>query len=330
MFSRRVQDFIVVTVMTVLIWLYAEGANVQTYTPADTIRLDVRLNAPDLVIIGQEPQRVSISFKGAQAELAKLRQELKGTLSLTLDISEPGPKSLPLADVIRDAKPLDLVSVNVTRVEPATLELVVDRLEQREAQVVFRTNEAPVQAVSVEVEPATVMITAPSSLFDRLGNQAVTVEAQATDDLKLLPPRGEHRVKSKLVMPSALAGLHSSLSAAEANVRFWIATAEETATLTNVPVWVSVPPQTEYEIVLVDRSLRDVKVTGPAEAIRNWGPDYEQAPRIIAELRLGSDELAAAAAANAEQVAPVHFVVPPDFTATAANPTVRFTVTRKQ
>lgn len=328
MFSRRVQDFIVVTVMTVLIWLYAEGANVQTYSPADAVTLDVDLSARDMVIIDQKPQKVSVSFKGSQAELTRLRQELRGTLQLELDLTESGVKSVPMADVIREARPLDAMSVNVTRVEPQTLELQIDRLVQQEVPVVFRPRDVQFVPGSLKIEPSMVTITAPKSRLDNLPDETeLVVEATLSQDLRSLELNKLHRIAARLALPPGLAGQpHATLSSTEAMVSFSIGQQEDTVVLPSVPVWRAGPPQTEYTVEY-DLHIQNVSVTGPVEDVKKLEQNTDKSLRVIAVLWLGSDELANAAGKGV-QIAPVQFNAPPQFKITARNATVRYTVTK--
>ncbi|MDH3584937.1 MAG: hypothetical protein OER86_12065, partial [Phycisphaerae bacterium] len=136
-FYRRISDYLAVALVTIAIWVYAEGRNVQSYSPAEDVPLSVELSSPTLVVTSQSTDRLKIQFKGALSEIDKLRRELPAGLVLRLDQTVPGEHTLVLSRALARAQPLDHLGVNVTSVEPSTLTIATDRLTRRSVELVF-------------------------------------------------------------------------------------------------------------------------------------------------------------------------------------------------
>src|SRR3712207_4531482 len=88
--SRRIEDYAVVTLITLLIWFYAES---QTLVSDQTgaMELIVRPASPNLAVVDQAPGRVNVWFSGAANAVGRLKASLGEELTVRLDASELEP-----------------------------------------------------------------------------------------------------------------------------------------------------------------------------------------------------------------------------------------------
>ncbi len=333
MLSRNLQDYIVVTVMTVLIWVYAEARNVQSYAPSEPVPVAVRVAAKDLVILDQKPTKVVVAFNGAQSELDKVRRSLGNGFQIDLELTEPGPRNLPMADLLRQTRVLKQSNVNLVRVEPQTLEVTVDRVVKTPVAISFNPRDVQLVTGSVRIDPATLPLTAPQHKLDQLTAEGatLTLEAQPNVDIKKLAPGVEHTVIAQVPLPAALAGdPQVRLASSEVRVTFTIDKKDDSYVVPSVPVWVSAPPSdlAIYTVKLHEdaRVLKDVKLTGPADVMAKV---QDKSLRIVAVLRLSTDDLVAAAG-KGELTGQAQLVLPPQVTAESSSTAVRYSVTAQQ
>lgn len=329
--TRHIPDYLLVTLITVLVWLYAEGRNVQTYSPGEPVPVSVSLvNDEDLAIMEQSPRRVSIRFQGATSELDRVRRRLPGGINLEVAVAEPGRRTFSLAELLRRAEPIAGLRVNISRVEPPSLELEVDRLLRHQLRLRFEPTDVQLVPDSVEIEPAEAELTLPESMAAELGSdlESLRLDVEVSEDLRQLPAGERQTVTGRVRLPAVLRGQqHVQVEPREVTVSFVIDKKEEQVTLPSVPVWVVAPPSEleKYRVELVEgsRVLRDVTVTGPSDLVQQV---RERSLRVIALLYLSSDDLASGV--GSEVSAPVTFDLPAALRVEAPTQTVRFTIER--
>jgi len=331
--KRRIEDYALVTLITVLIWLYAESQNVQQYRPDGMVPLAVRVASNDLVVTKQTDTRLQLEFRGAQAELDRLPRRLADGLELELNLAEPGEHEIRLASELYRTKQLAGASVNLTRVQPETVKVTVARMVERPVELTFAPREVQIVPESLRINPPEATVRLPEGKLDALngagaagGVARVSVESRV--DLKGLSAGVEHRVKARVALPAALADdPQVSVTPPEVTVTFTIDKKEATATLPTVPVWVSMPPD-EVRSFTVDllpdsRVLRDVKVTGPPALIEKV---KSQELRVVAMLMLSRDELVQGVGKESSKT--VRFEAPAGVSVVTPVATVRFTIDR--
>lgn len=328
--ARNIQDYLLVTLITALIWLYAEGRNVQTYSPASPVPVRVQLPGDDLVVMEQRPERFSMQFRGAQSELDRVRRALGSGMTLELTQMEPGEFSVVMSEHLPEADPIAGLSVNVTTVDPPMMQLKVDRLVTREIELAFTPREVQLAGDSLAIEPERVSVTIPESRLDDLGDaEQRQLQVEPSVPLRLLPAGQQQTVRGRVQLPPELADdPHVEVDPQEVQLTFTIDTRDDSVTLPSVPVWVTAPPSDleNYEIRLDEESrvLRDVQVSGPSDLVQRV---RDGSLRVVATLWLSSDDLARAVDDSA--TATVTFPLPPALTVSAETTSVRYTVTRR-
>ncbi|MEX2670681.1 MAG: hypothetical protein WD294_01085 [Phycisphaeraceae bacterium] len=328
--ARHIQDYLLVTLITALVWLYAEGRNVQTWL-ASSVSVRVVLPSDDLVVVRQQPERFSMQFKGARSELDQVRRGVGSGIALELDHIETGEVSIAMSEHVPNARPISGLNVNVTSVDPPTMLLEIDRLVSRDVVTVFRPRDVQLVEESLSIEPARVTVTLPEGRLADLpqsGDQ-LQLRVEPVVPIRLLPAGQQQTVRGRVQLPPELADdPHVKIEPEEVQVTFTIDTKDDVVTLPSVPVWIMAPPSDleRYDVVLDEESrvLRDVRVSGPSELIQRV---RDGSLRVVATLRLGSDDLVRAVGESATGT--VTFEVPPTLTVTTDTSSVRYTVERR-
>ncbi|QNN24635.1 hypothetical protein HED60_20945 [Planctomycetales bacterium ZRK34] len=328
---RRIQDYTLVTLISLLVWLYAEGRTVKAYAPDEAIPLTVLTSSPDLVVVSQSSTAIKPEFKGAANEIYELRRKLPQGLKLTLDATEPGEKSIVLDQALGQADPIQNVRANLSRVDPPTVTVRLDRLIKQDVPVRFTPTEVQLVSGSLKMTPEQVTLTAPQGLLETLGlNPAeMTLDIEPSQALRTLAPGVEHTVSARVKLPVALAAdPHVKLKPDRVDLTLTIDKTEDAVKLPSVPVWVTLPPEEtdKYQVKLLDESrvLKDVQISGPSDLIAKV---KDGSIPVIATVRLSSDDLAKGV--GGEVTATVRFDVPAPLS--VQNPTagVRLTIAKR-
>lgn len=332
LWPHRLNDYLLVTLITVLIWVYAEGRNVRTYQPDAPVPVTIELATDDLVVTSQSVSTLGLEFSAATAEIDKLRPLLgKHGIILRPQITEPGSVVLQLDDEMRSASPVDEVSANVNWTDPATIEVTVDRLVKREVTVGFSPGDVKLVEGSLSIEPRRVTLIAPQKLLADMGiDDTFTLEAEPLTPVRSVTPGEEKIIDARVKLPASLANNpHVSLRQSDVKLTLTVDKAEETLVLPNVPVWIAAPPGSlaDYNVKLDEdtRVLADVKVTGPKDVIDQV---RDGRIKIIALLNLDSTQLASAATEETNSKI-VTIEAPDSLIIEGPVRTVGFTVTRK-
>lgn len=296
--TRRIEDYTIVTLITLLIWFYAESRTLDQYSlsPERPLRVQVKPLGEDMVVVGQSIERVSsLEFSGSRYAIGKLRAALAGGLALDVEL-ESGTQSISLPRLVD--KQFAELNVNLTRIEPDTMEVTVARLVTRDADLVFKPDEVKLQDGDSDIDPPTAQIELPEDKLPEVTVEGrIVLQARASRDLKTLPANVKQTVPGRIEIPPALQGNpHVKVAPMEVTLSFIIEKKEASHVLSAVPVFVSAQPAElrNFDIQLhdEDRLLKDVKVTGPADLVEQV---KSGAITLEARVRLTRDELLEAA-----------------------------------
>ena len=291
---------LVVTIVSVLIWIVAEGESLSSE------RLEVRL----ALVAGRdttrviEPEsgvgwtgRVFVVLDGSTAAISRLGDRLREGLRVEPGDpgvpSEPGIHDLDLAEVVRQSAALEGTAVSVRSIEPERLTVVIEELATMEIEVaVALPDEA--QASAVVADPRRVRLTYPTSAADLVAAGVVASARLSADQVSSLSVGTRSTVRDvALALPDGLAGgRFVRLEPSTVSVIATLDTRNETVTLDTVPVQIQRPAfQAERWVVRVnpeDQLLTGVTVTGPAELIE---PIRNGSVAVFATVSLTPDDL---------------------------------------
>jgi len=316
--SRRAQSIGLVTLITAVIWLYAEGQDVRDLTREVRLSLPARIGDATVVqFAGDTPGQVQLQLMGASSSLSQFEQALGAGGSLRLpiepaDLAGPSPVALDLPAMIgrarlREDQPagptLEDLGISVISVEPARVRVNVDELVNRELRVLFDPGTVEVQS-NWTAEPAQVEATLLRSRLDAVEGAADALYVEAVVPRETLAdlPEGvrQENFQADLRLPEVLipAGPmadYTRLRRQTVSLSFTVERQRASVRLSKpVPVWlISSPSELQrYRVDLAseDRVLNDVRVEGPRDLIDQLKAEGSEL-RVIARFDLTSEEL---------------------------------------
>ncbi len=329
---RKIQSYGMITLITVLIWLYAEGQDVRSREIGVTGAVPLALADQDTMIDVEESNanRISLTLtaKGNTARLQTLSTYLgeMGILDLAVTVDnlpEGSEGRLALRPLIERAvlgpggTTLADMGIILDRVQPATVNVQISRLEFIEADVLFQPQGIEIKP-DRKIDPPRVGMMVPREVLDRLrlAQDAFFVEADVPkEQLDQLPEGQPHTITARLQLPPVLRppqASHVRLMQPTVDVTFTIAGKRQSIDLASpVPVWVMAPSSELklYDVVLDDqfRVLRDVRVTAPRELIEKLS-DPNRGLRVVAKLSLDRDAIDTAINAGGKGAAEIDLI----------------------
>jgi hypothetical protein len=311
--TRRLQNYGLITLIAALVWLYAEGEGVQEEPFDVLLQIPSQLNEDIVVDVVRPEDRpvVTLMGRGNASRIGELRAMLgpapRLTVPLTIDDLPPdrrGPITLePLVAQARvgpagQAGPtLSDLGVSIVSIDPPTFELAWERLVNQPIKIRFDPDNVDL-APGVRIEPTEVQATMPQWLVNRYAGSEDVYFAEARVPPALLrdmPEGTERTFPAELQLSPLLQGRdHVTLETTTAYVTFAVARKRATTRLEAVPVWLLAPPSelVRFDVQLDDESrvLKDVTITGPTDLISRIKSDNGAALRVVARLELtGSD-----------------------------------------
>ena len=330
----RILEYILVMLVTVLIWLYAEGAIVQEY-PTDgtrSVTVKVQVENPDLVILEEPTTEVQLQFRGSAGEISKLEAKLSGGLTLRPEISEPGEQRPVLRDLVMESPELADLHVNLlNNHQPRALKFTVDRMVSRQVNLVF-VPKVDLVPDTLKINPQQVQVRLPQILADRLGPNP-SFEVEPVDDLLSLPQGVPLASRvARVQIPAELAATpyssFISIKPSQVELAFTIDRKEVEAKLELVEVKHMLPDQAvgKYRVILSKDSkvLRNVTIIGPSALVEDA---KQRKVRVDAFLALDIDRLGREAG-KGEFSANVQFIKPQELKVNSDTTTVRYKVER--
>lgn len=282
----KIKSFFTVTLITVLIWLYAEGTHVKTFTKEP---IDVQFVGPggeELAIGPVKELTVDVTFRSSEA----VKQRI---LSRPIQIIvEPGPRPLQtinMADALESSSLGDLAA-NVIETDPAQVELTVEPLETVTLPVEVVHGEVEMVAPPV-IDPPQVLATMPRSR----ANLAQASKAIARLDMERLQRLDENVEQTDMVTVEAPPELQEedwpTFDPIQVRVTYTIREQSGRAELTSVPIWISATSNIleRWNIKLSENVVQEkVVLLGPSDVIAQIEANEIQ---VRAEVRLRPAQL---------------------------------------
>ena len=342
--GQRIRTWLAVTLITVLVWLYAEGQAVTerpeqirvrfVAPPAQEGQMGIELTSPSN---RQLPMLVSATLRGSTGQLAQVRQ-LTESRVLELELTGSGlDRPAERVDVVQDVNltealyrsELGNLGVSIVSTSPEVVRLSVEPLTTLTAPVQVQHDNVQV-AGQVATEPSQARLTLPSRLMNQAENVAVTARLNDVN-LTDLEPNTDHTVTVPLTIPDRLASKWTRVEPEEIEAKFTLRTQTGTITVPRLAVEVRVSPVLlrQYDIDIKEGhvTVLDTKLSGPANVLQRieageieisaWvSPTFEH-------LDTASDN------GSPEVELPLHFDLPPDVTVISDKPKVPLIVRRK-
>ncbi|MCC6284920.1 MAG: hypothetical protein IT439_06395 [Phycisphaerales bacterium] len=347
MTGSRVWTIVLVTLVTLLVWAFAEGESLRSDT-RQNVRLRVTAT-PDLTVslTGSEWTGVirTLRVQGPSTSIAKVLDRVSGGIEIVpgRDVSgDPGESTINLREVLSRHPDFAGTGVRVQEVEPATLALAVDRMVSLEARVVVPLPPGD-SAFSAQANPATVRVSVPQRLlasesfkgFAAAPEVRVRVPADALDDIT--PSAPLVLSAAELAMPQEVApGVR--IDPRSVRVTITRRVRESSKVLTTVPVHIRLPAviASTYEIQVEPDSetVDEVTLTGPSDLVDQTGLGGSFQYQVVAEVELLPSEIEAALAGGTDSAVLTRQVelrrfLPPGISWDAPSRFVRLRVSRR-
>jgi len=315
--KRDLPSLVLITLITLLIWLYAEAQNVKTVATSISITLPQRVGSDRVAYFaeGEDVVRASVQLRGSSTQISAFQARLGGQpLQLPVEANDlPEDRNritLDLASLLANARldatdptspTINSLGLNVIASEPGRINVGYDRLVTRTAPVRFAPQQVQI-APTYKVEPGNVRITLPRSALELIGGSedALYLEAVIEPERLRAIPEGVTQTMSATLDESNLADVGGidtrriQLHRQSVDVTFTIARQKDTAMVKLVPVWVVAPPSElqRFAVTLADESrvLRDVSVTGPRDLVQRLR-DNPGDVRVVARFELTGEAL---------------------------------------
>jgi len=287
---EKVETYIVVTIIAVLVWLYAEATVLKQETGKS---VQLLIDEPtDGYAITPSAATVRVSYRGSSGQIQQFNETTALPLIHEIDptgINQTTTRTIVLDEALVRAG-LGDVGITELDIEPATLTVTLQPLVSIDLPVEINTGDLTLNGEPV-AEPATIPVTAPLDTVEQLRGQSVVAPLAGSD---VGEGTGLERVAPNvpLLFPEGLDpdGPWVTAKVRAVRVNYTLANDIDTVVVGRVPLYINLPVdvQLRYTVRPQDQSsfLRDVEFQGPANLIariRAGDPDLEE---IRAELSI--------------------------------------------
>lgn len=275
----QVKTTVLVTLVTALIWIFAEAESLTKKTVRVEVLLESEPESDRLVDIpdGQGWQkRVDVVFEGSTAAVTEAEAVFRRPVRLRPGMegvpSDPGEQTVDFYAALREWPELRSRGVTIVRVDPPNVRIRVDQLVSREVKVIAEVPGSELDG-QPEIKPGTVTLRLPASEAGALtATSAVRARVSPESVTKLVPGRRETVSNVVLELPPELQGSRRvRIDPNRAEVSLTLRSRAAALTLPNVPVSIvlAAGEYARWDITVPDedRFITDVKVTGPVDLI---------------------------------------------------------------
>jgi len=295
----RVVRFALITVVAMLVWLFAEA---ESLGEASLSEVSVRLSSasPDRLVT-TPPEwrgRVSVDLRGSRQAIEEARISLVEGIRLTPGMAgvPDGGGTVDLLSAIGNVPKIVESGVEVISVTPIRTEIRVRDMVTVDAPI--RAELAGVRvAGGVDVAPPMAQVRLPEDVYETLIEELEISCVPAPEAIDALPESGPASLTGRLVLPPELRGVPGvgilEPQPPTARLEFAVFSTITTADLDIVPVQVSMPSieVNEWRVALsAENAAISATITGPRSLIQEIA-DVSTGRRLVAILYLRSDEL---------------------------------------
>jgi len=329
------ETLVLVTVITVLVWLYAEGEVVRTYREPVPVKFVAPPGQGPLMIDPESSGEtggvieVEAIFRASAGQIQTITQSLReGPIEVPVEPpSEDAPDGVEQEINLRQAlanSRLGQLGVNIADTNPVSETVHVESMKTITRPIRVKTGDIPLSEPAT-VEPQAAELEVPASRVARAQNWPVVAEVNQRR-LRAAKPGQSQTLSVNLDLADWVADQPAvQLKQRSAKVTLTLDNNTESLVLEAVPIRVNAPASLleRYSIHLPAdrRQVRLVQVAGPAEAIdRIRSGQFE----VWAEIRPTEQRLE-----KGRRQAPLSLHLPPEVTARADLPPVSFRVERE-
>lgn len=299
---QKLETYTIVTVIAVLVWLYAEGENVVTESATITVQF---VSGPEVLVEPTTLNNVSIKFESSTSKLADVRAAATRPIKVNV-IPDPQNRDqqVNLRDRLQDSTAFSELRVVITEVDPARPTVRVELLKTRNDVEIIVPPQSDLDLVGPPlVNPAKVAVQVPEGytrpadggtpLVD-LDKLVLAVRLSDIKDLAAAPKGVPLTREVPVTLPDNLR-LYPNITITPPRVTVTLTIRKQTATgkVPSVPIRVIMPivEANKYEVIPEPNQSflpEDVELSGPRDVIDKIVA--KELP-LSADLRLSSAEL---------------------------------------
>jgi len=278
---NRVRTPLLVTVVALLIWVFAEAESLRSVAINAQVRFESSVGSEWVVdVVDDESGVVSAELlaEGTAASLAVVERLLRAPL-----VVSPGMEGVPqrIGEHLIDLRGVLMAHADIREVKGFSIKQAApERARVRVDQLITRDVAVQLGALPGEVDgppdllTSTVRVRLPAGEASKLTDASVVLARidEATWN-GLTPGRKETLTGVRLELPTEVAGsAHAILSPRSAEVTLTVRSRTSSAKIASVPVHVRLAPgeigKWDIEIPEQDRFLTEVTVTGPSDQVK--------------------------------------------------------------
>ncbi len=264
----QLPTYLIVTVVAVLIWLWAAGETRETGERTFHVQFTTQFPADHIVI--PKETTISVEIEGSRSAL-RSALATGSPIVLTLDAGL-GDHAVDLVRLLNDHPDLRDARVSVISTDPPSHDVRIDKLISATVRVEDPDLGRLQTDGAILIDPPHVTVRLPQRLLARLG-AGVSVKALVDPaQLGRLNPGEPARLTARVELPESLATQESvTVTPTAVMVSFTVRSNIKEVTLPTIPVHISGPwkDHEEYivEVAEADRFLENVTVTADAALI---------------------------------------------------------------
>jgi hypothetical protein len=279
MSGPTIKTLVLVTLVAILIWVYAESESLRTEDLGVTVTFYAPPATGRAVWLADSPGRpvdVKLRVEGATAAIDALRNQIRTTIQLEPGVelpTEAAEHSIDLRAALRLHAVFAQSGVTIAEVTPSTVTVRVDELETYQTPIRIELPPGTDTVGPTEAQPALATVTLPQ-LFATPEVKAMPVIARLDRGSlePLIPGRLERIAGVPLLLPPPLRDRpHANVTPAAATVTITLRDQTDFVDLPTVSVQIRISPvalqEWEVDIPEDSRFLRNVRVTGPRDLI---------------------------------------------------------------
>lgn len=322
---NQITTFVTVTAFALLVWLYAEDANVQTYTE-QAVRVQFLLPpGVDGLVTPTEPITVLVNFDGSNGQFQQFDDarneiiQIELPIDRSLDLQE---LEIDLRDEIEQADRLKQLGINVTSVSPERTIVTYEKKLDVTLDVKIRQRTGAIKLASANFSdtgtpPRVTLRNVPAGLANQIGglNAIAWIEEE---DVASLTKGSPQQITVSIDLPGVIATLDRSISTVDLLVT--VADNRDTVQIDRRPILLSYPPSINeryiIEIEEADRFITAFELEGPRQQIAALKED-PASKDVWASVRLSNAEVDEAAVNGGVLRKPVEIIAPRDVVLTS-------------
>lgn len=264
----QLPTYLIVTVVAVLIWLWAAGETRET--GERTFHVQFTTQFPADHIVSPKETTITVEIEGSRSAL-RSAPAMGSPIVLTLDAGL-GKHAVDLVRLLNDHPDLRDARVSVISTDPPSQDVTIDKLVSATVPVEGPDLGRLQTDGAILIDPPHVTVRLPQRLQGRLGAGASVKALVDPAQLGRLNPGEPARLTARVELPEALAMQESvTVTPTAVTVSFTVRSNIKEVTLPTIPVHISGPwkDHEEYvvEVAEADRFLEKVTITADAALI---------------------------------------------------------------